>query len=87
MSEVLRIRNKGAFLTELVDDYIVFDIETTGLSPEYDEIIEFSGFKIKDGFVIDEFSTLIKPSYPIDFFIEELTGITNEMLENPTNFV
>jgi len=74
-------RKKGVFVTEPVDEYIVFDLETTGLSPEYDEIIEFSGFHIKDGYVIDEYSTLIKPLNPIDSFISELTGITNEMLE------
>jgi len=76
------IRNKGTHLLEFQDEYIVFDLETTGLSPEYDEIIEFSGFKIKNNEIVDHFSTLIKPVYPVDAFITSLTGISNAMLEN-----
>ena len=81
MSDSRHIRNKGRFVVEPISEYLVFDIETTGLSPDYDEIIEFSGYKIRDGVVIDEYTTLIKPTSPIDSFIEELTGITNEMLD------
>jgi len=82
MDSISRSRNKGVFISELVNDYIVFDLETTGLSPDFDEIIEFSGFHINDGKVVDQYSTLIKPLNRLDPFITELTGITNEMLEN-----
>ncbi|MGL4653866.1 exonuclease domain-containing protein [Cetobacterium sp.] len=73
---------KGLSLLEFPKDYILIDLETTGLSPIYNEIIEISALKIKDGEVIDTFSELIKPKYEIDGFIAKLTGITNEMVRN-----
>lgn len=73
---------KGKSLIEIPNKYIAFDIETTGLDPMYDEIIEIGAIKIEDGKEIETFSTLIKPEYEIDEFITELTGITNEMLMN-----
>ena len=71
---------KGKSLIEIPNKYIAFDIETTGLDPMYDEIIEIGAIKIEDGKEIETFSTLIKPDYEIDEFITELTGITNEMV-------
>lgn len=73
---------KGKSLIEIPNKYIVFDIETTGLDPMYDEIIEIGAIKVEDGKEIETFSTLIKPEYEIDEFITELTGITNEMVIN-----
>ena len=73
---------KGKSLIDIPNNYVVFDIETTGLDPEFDEIIEIGAVKIKDGIKIDTFNSLIKPEYEIDEFITELTGITNEMVEN-----
>ncbi|NLC92869.1 MAG: exonuclease, partial [Treponema sp.] len=55
-------------------------IETTGLSPQYDEIIEIAAIKYKSGEKVNLFSTLVKPEYEIDEYIIELTGITNEMV-------
>ena len=75
-------RNKGKSIIQLPDDYTVIDIETTGLSPDYDEIIELSAIKIRKNEIIDKFNTLIKPDNKIDEFITSLTGITNEMLNN-----
>lgn len=72
--------NKGNSLIALDKDYIVFDIETTGLDSKYDEIIEISGVKVKDDKIIDTFSSLVKPVNPISTFITELTGISNEMV-------
>lgn len=73
-------RNKGrSILTEL-SDYVVIDLETTGLDPKFDEIIELGAVKIQDGQIIDTFEQLIKPSFEIDEFITELTGISNDML-------
>lgn len=71
---------KGNSLIALDKDYVVFDIETTGLDPKYDEIIEISGVKVKDDKIIDSFSYLVKPTNPISPFITELTGISNEMV-------
>lgn len=84
-------RNKGKSLLCFPDDFCVVDIETTGLSPAYDEIIELSAVKVRSGSVIDKFSALVKPDgryigdngelLYVNEFITELTGITNEMLE------
>lgn len=61
-------------------DYVVVDIETTGLSPQYDEIIEIAAIKYRAGVKVDQFTTLVKPECEIDEYITELTGITNEMV-------
>lgn len=79
--EILSERpNKGNSIIAFPDDYAVIDIETTGLSPDYDQIIEVSAIKFSNGNQEDSFSSLINPGRPIDSFITELTGITNEML-------
>ena len=52
-------RNKGKNLTALPETYCVIDIETTGLSPDFDSIIEVSGIKYDHGKQIAEFSSLI----------------------------
>lgn len=74
-------KDKGNSLFVFPKEYIVFDIETTGLDPLVDEIIEIGAIKVKDNTVIEEFHSLIKPSYKIDAFITGLTGITNDMVE------
>ena len=75
-------REKGKLTREWLDNYVVIDIETTGLTPLYDEIIEFAAIKIENDSIVDSYSTLIKPSQPISSFITSLTGITNELVEN-----
>lgn len=75
-------REKGKSLVQFQKDFCVIDIETTGLDPQYDEIIEICALRIRDWKVTDVFSELVKPSESIDEFIEELTGITNEMVAN-----
>jgi len=77
---------KGKSLTHFVDEYIVIDIETTGLMPQWDEIIEIGALHIKDNKIIREYQQLIKPEYKVDDFITDLTGITNEMLLNKPQF-
>lgn len=62
------------------DNFVVMDFETTGLDRTWDEIIEIGAIKVENDEVVDTFSSLVKPSLPIDPFITELTGITNEML-------
>lgn len=73
---------KGKNLIEFPKDYVVIDIETTGLSAQWDSIIELSALKVADGKVTDSFSSLVNPEFKIDTFITELTGITNEMLKS-----
>lgn len=81
-------REKGKSLFSIPHSYCIIDIETTGLSPEYDSIIEVSAIKYINEKKIDTFTSLIKPEETyddgtyIDDFIENLTGITNEMLSN-----
>lgn len=74
--------NKGKSLLIALSDFVSLDIETTGLSPMYDEIIELGVVKYRDGKIVDTFSSLVKPENPIDDFITKMTGITNEMLED-----
>lgn len=74
------MRNKGKSLIGFPADYIVIDIETTGLDSRYDEIIELSAIKVRHGEIIEEYSTLVKPQYAASEFITELTGITNDAL-------
>lgn len=63
-------------------DYVVFDLETTGLSPETDEIIEISGIKVRNGQVDSDFSTLVNPGRPIPYSATNINGITDEMVRN-----
>ena len=77
---------QGKKLNEYVPDYVVFDLETTGTSPTTEEIIEISAVKVKDNKIVDEFTTLVKPGKIISPFITELTGISNEMVENAPVF-
>ena len=62
--------------------FVVVDIETTGLNFSQDEIIDLSAIKLKDGQIIDKFTSLCKPQNPITKEIEQLTQITNKMVEN-----
>lgn len=58
--------------------YCVFDLEATGLSAKYDEIIEFGGVILEEGLVVERLQMFIKPKKPISAHISELTHITNE---------
>ena len=62
-------------------DFVVFDIETTGFSGKFAEIIEIGAVKISKNGIVDRFSEFIKPTNPIPYHITELTSITNDMVE------
>ena len=64
----------------LDDSYVVFDIETTGFSPEVNKIIEIGAVKVVGGKIVDRFSTFVNPQVPIPFRIEELTHISDDMV-------
>ena len=64
----------------LDDTYVVFDLETTGFSPEKDRIIEIGAVKVVDGAITERFSTFVNPEIPIPFRIEELTSIKDDMV-------
>ena len=96
---------KGISTIDIINDYCVIDIETTGLDSKYDEIIEISALKVRNNKVIDQYTNLVKPKQRIfvdndekdfcvengekvkyiDEFITDLTGITNQMLQNAPN--
>ena len=61
--------------------FVAIDVETTGLSPIENELIEVSAIKYKGAERIETFSTLIKPKVSIPFRITGITGITNEMVK------
>lgn len=75
-----RRERKGASLIAVLEDYTSLDLETTGLDPQFDDIIEISAIRVRNGLAVDSFHSLVNPGYEIDEFITELTGITNEML-------
>jgi DNA polymerase-3 subunit alpha (Gram-positive type) len=62
--------------------FVVFDVETTGLSTAYDVIIELAAVKIRDGKVIDKFECFANPHRPLTEKIIELTNITDDMLKD-----
>jgi len=64
------------------ENYVILDIETTGLSVYNEEIIEIAAIKVKNNEIIEKFSTLIKPNKKISEKITEITKITNNMVEN-----
>lgn len=65
--------------------FVIVDIETTGLNPQSDQIIEIAACRVKERKIVDEFTTLVNPGVEIDKEIEELTGITNEMIKDSPN--
>ena len=74
--------HKGKSLFEFPSDYTVVDIETTGLYAGESEIIEVSALKFRGDVFCSSFSSLIKPSKHIDWFITNLTGINDDMVKD-----
>lgn len=73
-------KGKGKSIIAFPEKYTIIDIETTGLSPAWDEIIEIAAIRYEKGVKTDEYLTLVHPENDVDEYITELTGITNEML-------
>ncbi len=59
---------------------VVFDIETTGFSPIKNRIIEIGAVRVREGRIVDKFSTFVNPEVPIPYEIEQLTGISDNMV-------
>ena len=66
----------------MIRDYVALDLETTGLSPRKDSILEIGAVRVKDGKVQEDYAELIYQGFPIPERITELTGITDEMVKN-----
>ena len=62
------------------EEFVAFDLETTGLSSQKDRIIEIGAVRLKNGKEIDRFQTFVDPEQPLERKIVELTGITDDML-------
>lgn len=67
-------------MAEAVRDYLCVDLETTGLSPKTDKIIEIGAVKVKDGNVVDTFESFVRPGVVLPERVTELTGITEAEL-------
>lgn len=77
---------QGKLLNEYIEDYVVFDLETTGVSPYNDEVIEISAVKARKGKVVEEFSELVNPKRTIPFAASRVNNITDDMVSNAPFF-
>ncbi|MBQ7266461.1 MAG: 3'-5' exonuclease [Firmicutes bacterium] len=80
--EKRKIRKYTKITAPTKDSYVVFDTETTGLSPQNHKIIEIGAVKVKEGEITDTFSQLINPGTYIPRFISKITGIYTRDVEN-----
>ena len=68
-------------LKTLTAEYILFDVETTGLFPlEGDRIIEIAALRLKKGSIVERFTSFVNPCRPLSAGAQEINGITEEML-------
>lgn len=65
-----------------LENFVCVDLETTGLNPKTDRIIEVGMVKVREGKIVDQFSSLINPRQQLEERIEQITGITQKELEN-----
>lgn len=77
---------RGKLLNKYTPDYVVFDLETTGISSKTDEVIEISAVKVKAGKVAEEFNTLVNPKRRIPFGASQVNGITDDMVADSPLF-
>lgn len=75
------MRNKKRLILA-PEEYFVLDIETTGLSPDTDAVIELSALRVVNGEIIEEFSSLINPGIHIPYSASAINGITDDMVKD-----
>ena len=75
------------YVRKIIGNYCVLDLETTGLSPNYDSIIEIGIIKVKENKIVDKYNSLINPGFLINEYITSITGITNEMLKGKPKII
>ena len=66
--------------------FTIIDIETTGNSPKFGKITEFALYQYNGQKITKQYSTLINPEMDIPFYITQLTGINNQMVQNAPKF-
>ncbi len=74
------VRNAGN--QALSQTCVVFDLETTGISPVQNRIIEIGAVKVRDGEILERYSVFVNPMMPIPYRIEQLTGISDSMVKD-----
>ena len=77
---------KGKRLDKYVEDYVIFDLETTGISCITDKVVEISAVKVLKNKVVDKFSTLVNPEMKIPFRASQVNHITDDMVKNAPVF-
>lgn len=80
-AKVNRIQKARQRVGQDKEEYVIIDIETTGLSHLSDEILEIGALRVSDGKPAEEFQALIQCEKQIPNFVEELTGITGEEIK------
>lgn len=78
----MKEKSTGSRLVEYIPDYVVFDLETTGLSSSIDRIIEIAAVKVRNGKIVDTFSTLVNPEMKIPKAASMVNGITDDLVED-----
>lgn len=78
--------NQGRMLNNYIKEYVLFDLETTGISSTYDEVIEIAAVKVKNGKVVEEFSGLVNPKRPIPYAASMVNNITDDMVKDAPTF-
>lgn len=76
----------GKLRSEYRSDYVVFDLETTGVSWQTDAVVELSALRVQNGAVTEEFTSLVNPGRPIPFQASQVNGITDEMVAGSPEF-
>lgn len=76
----MEAQNRGKRLVKYIPDYIVFDLETTGVNVRNDNIIEISAVKVREGTIADTFQTLVSPGRSIPYEATMIHGITDDMV-------
>ena len=70
-----------SMIKDYAKDYVAFDLETTGLNAEFNEIIEIGAWKVRNNHIVSRFHSLVRPDNGIPYNISRLTGITWDMVE------